>query len=201
MQAEQAHDVRAHLWRRRRREGRDERAARQRLDERRDLLVARPEVVTPLREAVSLVDGDHRDGLLVDDVLEVARAEALRCDVDELVASLGDGREARVGFGEGERAVDVGRGDALLGERVDLVLHQGDQRRDDERESREDQRGDLEADGFACACRHDGERIVPGEQALDHGDLSRPEIAVAVEAAEEFACLVKIRVHDGKFLS
>ena len=59
---EQAHDVLAHLGRRRRGEGGDERAARQRGDEGRDRLVARAEVMAPLGEAVRLVDGDHRDG-------------------------------------------------------------------------------------------------------------------------------------------
>ena len=151
--------------------------------------------MAPLREAVRFVDGDHRDGLLVEDVLEVACIEPLRRDIDELVPALRDGRKARVGLGEGERAVDVSGGDALLDEGVDLVLHQGDQRRDDEREARKDQRRDLEADGFARACRHDGKCVVPCEQALDHGRLRGPEIAVAVEAAQEFARLVKIRVH------
>ena len=151
--------------------------------------------MAPLREAVRLVDGDHRDGLLVEDVLEVAGVEPLWCDVDELVPALCNGRKARVGLGEGERAVDVGGGDALLDEGVDLILHQGDQRRDDEREAWEDQRRNLEADGFARARRHGGERVVPCEQAFDHGRLCGPKIAVAVEAAQEFARLVKIRVH------
>ena len=75
--------------------------------------------MAPLREAVRLVDGDHRDGLLVEDVLEVAGVEPLWCDVDELVPALCNGRKARVGLGEGERAVDVGGGDALLDEGVD----------------------------------------------------------------------------------
>ena len=44
------------------------------------------------------VDGDHRNGLVFDDVLKIIRIEAFRCDVDQLVPAGGDIVEPGFGF-------------------------------------------------------------------------------------------------------
>ena len=192
MEIEQAHDIVADLGRRRGGKGGDERAAREPCDERGDLPVARAEVVSPLRETVCLVDGDHRDGLMLEDVLEIARIEPFGCDVDEFVLAAGDGVEARARFFHRKAAVDIGRRDALLRERINLVLHERDERRDHERDAGKYERGNLEADRFARPCRHDRDRIVSREQAAHDGLLRRAERGISVKFPEQEQSLLEI---------
>ena len=113
IQVQQANDIVLDLRRRRRGEGGDARTVRKRRDERRNSAIARTEVMAPLRKAVRLIDGDHRDGLTLQYVLEIARVETLGRDVDELDFSGCNRREPRVGFACREAAVDASRGDAL----------------------------------------------------------------------------------------
>jgi len=97
-----------------------------------ELQVVGAEVVPPLGDAVRLVDGEERDLRVSELCEEPLVVEALRRDVEQLQApgaeALGDaanlvGAEARVE----PRGVD-----SATGEEVDLVLHQRDQRRDDD---------------------------------------------------------------------
>ena len=72
------------------------------------------------------------------------------------------------------------RGNARALERCDLILHQRDERRDDERDARQEQRGDLIAERLAPARRHDAQRIAPRENGVDEFLLPRAKRAVAV---------------------
>ena len=58
---------------------------------------------------------------------------------------------------------------------VDLVLHQRDQRRDDQRHAVEQQRRQLVAERLAAAGREHRQRAAPGQQRLDHLGLAGPE--------------------------
>jgi hypothetical protein len=53
--------------------------------------------------------------------------------------------------------------DAVLTQGLDLVLHQRDQRRHDNRRAVARQRGDLIAEGFAAPGRHQHERIATAD--------------------------------------
>ena len=64
-------------------------------------------------------------------------------------------------------------------EGVHLVLHEGDQRRYDEREPVEAQRGELVTQRLAAPGRHQRQRVVAGEHAADDLLLQRPEALVA----------------------
>ncbi len=68
-------------------------------------------------------------------------------------------------------------------ERVHLVFHQRDERRDDDRHAVAHQRRQLEAERFAAARRHHDDRVVAGEDGLD--DLALP-LAKSLEP-EEFS--------------
>lgn len=73
--------------------------------------------------------------------------------------------------------VDERGGDPFAVERVHLVFHQGDERRDDEGQSIQLQRGKLIDERLARACGHDDERMLFVEEGLDRFRLpSRKEV-------------------------
>ena len=76
------------------------------------------------------------------------------------------------------RAVQLRRRDAARGQAVDLVLHQRDQRRDDDGDAVVQERRHLVAERFAAAGRQDYERVAP-LQHRGHGlFLQRTEHAL-----------------------
>src|SRR5207249_4308861 len=105
-----------------------------RLDGLTDAPVVGPEIVPPARDAVRLVDDETTDVEPSQRVDEAGRADALGREVEEAQLSRtcasGD-RGARRG---GDLAVQALRGDPQLVQASHLVDHQGDQRRQDERE-------------------------------------------------------------------
>ena len=52
-------------------------------------------------------------------------------------------------------------------ELIDLVLHQGDQRRDDQRQAVQGQGGQLVAEALSAAGGHDAQAILPGQDRRD----------------------------------
>ena len=80
-------------------------------------------------------------------------------------------------------AVDERGGDAELREAIDLVLHQGDERRDDERQPFAGDRRQLIAEAFAAAGGHDAEAILAVENRGNHVALAGPE-GLELEASE-----------------
>ena len=64
-------------------------------------------------------------------------------------------------------------GTPSAGERVDLILHERDQRRDDDRHAVEQQRRQLVAEALARARREHRERAAARQQRLDHLGLAR----------------------------
>ena len=64
-------------------------------------------------------------------------------------------------------------------ERVDLILHQRDERRDDDRELGQDHRRHLIAERLSSARRQHHERVASGEDGLDGGFLSRAKRRIA----------------------
>jgi len=58
----------------------------------------------------------------------------------------------RVFFLRGHRAVQAAGGDARIKRRDDLVFYQGEQRRYDKGQVREDERGRLKTQGLASTC-------------------------------------------------
>ena len=128
--------------------------------------VVGPEVVAPLRDAVRLVDDEEADRHLAQRLEEPGRGEALRRDVEQpqlagarAVEHRAVGLGVLLGVDERDRAAD-----APL-ERLDLVLHQRDERRDDDRQVRAQQRGQLVAERLPGAGRHDDEHVAAGERA------------------------------------
>ena len=102
-----------------------------------DLEVLRAEVVPPFADAVRLVDRDQRDLDVVHEPAEAGVAQPLRGDVYERVGPPPHRRHAPAdlvavqGRGQERGAHSAG------GEGLNLVVHQGHERRDDERRPRQ----------------------------------------------------------------
>jgi hypothetical protein len=84
-----------------------------------------------------------------------------------------------------ERAVDVSGRDVAGVERVDLVLHQRDERRDDQSHAREKQRGQLIAERLPPPGRHHDDNVLSGQHGFDHAGLP---LAEAAETEVSFEC-------------
>ena len=136
--------------------------------------VVGPEVVPPLGDAVRLVDREQVDAALLDRAQEDVRAEALGRAVD-------DPRLAAAHLGEraAHRLLAHRRGDHRhrVPGRVEpppLVVHQRDQRADDDRQVLGRQAGELVAEALAAAGRHHDQRVAPRQRRLDGLALPGP---------------------------
>ena len=76
--------------------------------------------------------------------------------------------------GFGQRRIDEMRHTIVvthLADGIDLILHQSDERRDDDGHPFHEKRRQLVAKRFAAACRHQHKHIVPRKQAANDGFL------------------------------
>ena len=165
------------------------------LVQQRQLEVVLAEVVAPLADAVRLVDREHRQQAALVQRLELGeharRGDALGRGVEEDQAAahhlaLDPRRRLAV-----ERRVEEGGVDAGFLERRDLVLHQRDQRADDDGDAVAgavaDDRRHLVAQALAAAGRHQDERVAAGADVLDDLFLRAAEGGVAEHLAEDLA--------------
>ncbi len=145
--------------------------------------------MTPLRYAVRLVDGEQRNlrsPELRDEALVV---EALGGDVEKLHAAVPKPLRDVTRVVRAQAGVEPCGTDALADQRVDLVLHQRDQRRDDDREAVEQHCRQLVAEALAGPRREHGQRRAPREQCLDDLPLTGAKGIVPEPSAEDFECL------------
>ena len=122
-----------------------------------------------------LVDREQRDLQLLRERAEAVGQQPLRRDVEDLVSA-----EARVAVGlaqllDGHGAVDAAGRDAGVLQGHDLILHERDERGDDQRDPRQQQRRKLIAEALSAARRHDAKHVPPGKRRVDQRLLSRTE--------------------------
>ena len=150
-----------------------------------ELEVVGPEVVAPLRDAVRLVDREERDSSARELREEALVVEALGCDVEELQRAAAEPLADLALLVGTEARVEPGRLDPSSLQEVDLILHQRDQRRDDDRHAVEQQRRQLVAEALPAAGREDGERRPAGQQRLHDAFLPRPKGVEAERRREQ----------------
>ena len=124
--------------------GGGERQHRDVRDELADLLQAavfRAEIMPPLADAVRLVHREGGDPPTDETRQEIGQHQPLGRDVEKLVGPGIKPVDAAAGFISIERGVEKRGRHAAGFELVHLVLHQGDERRDDDRETTADQGG------------------------------------------------------------
>ena len=148
--------------------------------------VIRAEVMAPLADAVRLVHGDQRN-VHVREPFGEAGAEAFGRDVEQIhLTALGCAERRAAGI-EIHRAVEAFSAHADLFQRVHLVGHQRDQRRDDDPAAVAQQCRDLVAERLAAAGRQHREAVTPGEDIGDDILLQAAERVIAVDALQQRA--------------
>ena len=90
-------------------------------------------------------------------------------------------------FVEGEGRVQIRGPHACLVQCVHLVLHQGNQRRDDDGNAIAEQCGDLVAQRLAAAGGHDHQTVAAACHVIDDRFLLTSERAVSEDAIEHLA--------------
>ena len=154
-----------------------------------ELDVLGAEVVAPLADAVRLVDGEEGDaGLETVDALEEALGhERLGGDVQQVELAGVQGAQHAARLVRLERRVVGGGADAGRPQRVDLVLHQRDERRDDDAGAGPDHGRQLVTERLAAARGHEHERVAAGDQVVDDLLLMLPVLGEAEDVAQKGA--------------
>ena len=93
--------------------------------------------------------------------------------------------EPRAGFLFAERGVEKRGGDTTGLELVDLIFHQGDQRRNDDGETGAGEGGELEAQRFSAAGGQEREHVFAREGGVDDVALEWAKSRVAEGALQE----------------
>ncbi len=153
------------------------------------------EVVAPLGEAVHFVDAEEAQWHTGEGVAERFAADSFGRGEDDLVLAVGQRAETARLFGGVKRRVDEGGGDVATGEAVNLILHQGHERREDERDAGRKQGGELIDERFAGAGGHDHQRIAASEDVVDGGFLAGAEgreVEVVMEGGERIQHLREV---------
>ena len=137
-----------------------------------------------------LVDDEQAHAAAGEAIEEAPVREPFRCDEEQGDASRLEVRVAAVLLGAVERGVDEAGRDADRIERLDLVLHQRDQRRDHERAAHFE-RGQYVAEALASAGRHHAEDVVRRER-LKHLGLAGAKVGVAEALLQQLAVAADI---------
>ena len=144
---------------------------------------------------MGLVDGQQVDRQPVEQGVDARGEQGFRGNVEQLDRPAGDIRHVLlVGF-RAERAVEEQRRHPGGAQLLDLVFHQGDQRRDHHGQAGEEQRRDLVAQRLAPAGGHHRQGIFARQHVVDHLALVRAEGVVAEGVFEDgsgglHACIV-----------
>ena len=144
-----------------------------------DAQVVGAEIMAPLADAMGLVHRDRTGPGAPQQRLGRPRGEPFGRDVKQPQLARLEGAQHLgvlvLGIAAGQR----GRGHPRVAERADLVAHQRDQRRDDDRQPRPQQRRKLEAQRLAAARGHDRQHLAAGGDGLDDLLLAGAEIVEA----------------------
>ena len=146
--------------------------------------------MTPLGEAVRLIDGKERNLHLLHGTQEHAAAETLRCHVNEFVFTTLQGGDAVLLLAQRQRAVDHGGRDAAALQGIHLILHQRDQRADHDGHTFHHHRRKLVTQRLSTARGHDHQGVTPRQDVRHHGFLTIQEFAKAEVLPQSFAGIV-----------
>ncbi len=133
-----------------------------------ELPVLRPKVMAPLGDAVGFVDGQARDRHGIEQGEHLPAKQRFRGDIEELRFPAPNALHVPPIALRRQGAVQKDRRHAEHRESVHLVLHEGDERRNDHGEPRKQEGGDLEAERLAAPRRHDRKTVPTLQHAPDH---------------------------------
>lgn len=136
-------------------------------------------LMAPLADAMGFVDGEPADVHLLEHLDGVFLGHAFGGEVEETEFSAqGATPDVFLGFPV-DVAVQASGGNAFGGQLGGLVLHQGDEGRDDDAGLAGDDGRQLIAEAFAAAGGHDGGHVAAIEQATDDSFLLGAETGMA----------------------
>ena len=132
---------------------------------------------------------DHHQGNvdLFGHLDEFGLGQALGRDEHDLVGSLYDALQRRPLFLGRQGAVQLGRLDAQVEQFFSLVFHQGNQWRNHDGGAGQQLGGNLVAQRFAAAGRHDGQGVLAIENTVDHVLLAAAQALDVKHTAQQFA--------------
>ena len=151
-----------------------------------DFQIGGAEVVAPLGDAVSLIDGDKTDVHVAEFRLEEVGGKSLGGDVENLHSTEDAVLEGDDNLFAGESRIDGRSADATATEVLDLILHQSDEWRNNHTSAFPCKGRHLECNGFATTGRHQSQRIVTTTYGLDNLALDPAEIIIAPVLAKDF---------------
>ena len=123
------------------------------------------EIVAPFADAMGLVDREQGDLGFLEQLRKALAAGAFGGDVEQVELAVAErvADGARVFADAGQR----GGANPERGRRADLVVHQRDQRRNDDPGTVTGERGQLVGQRLARAGRHHRERVIPRHRPRD----------------------------------
>ncbi len=166
------------------------------LPQRRKLPVFRAEIVAPFADAMRLVNGEQVHVPLLQIFDKAGQHQPLGRDVEQPKFAVVQAAQSRTRFAGGERRIQKRRGNSGGLQRVHLVFHQRDERRDDDGEAGPHERGQLEAKRFAAAGRQHGEDVLVGERVADDVLLQRAEGTEAEKLFQRREKLFAAKCHE-----
>ena len=157
-----------------------------------DHAVVGTKVMPPLRDAVSLVNGDERGRTFGEHLGKTGNAQSLRCDEEKVeragkIVDAGLTRDGAVEAGVNARDAQV-----ECGELGDLVFHERDERRDDERGSAEGDGGKLVAQRLPCPGGHDEEQVAAFDRGAAHRFLVGAKACEAEDGLQKLGEIFRI---------
>ena len=167
-------DVAAHALGRGRGVGVNARARKTRLQLREPAIFG-PEIMSPLADAVRLVDREAGNLQARRELEKSRRQQPLRRDEYKMMPAAGELALDVTNFHLIHAAMNRRRRIAGQPQRIDLVLHQRDKRRDHDVGAPSDRRRHLVAERLAAPGRHHDQRVAAVESRLNRLELQRPQ--------------------------
>ena len=149
----------------------------------RQLAVFQPEVMAPLTDAMRLVDRERADAQTRGKLEKTRRKQPFRCDEYKVMTARGDLALGTAKLGEIHPAMQRDGRIAAGAQRIDLVLHQRDERRHHDIGASGDRRRRLVAERLTAPGRHHHQRVAALKPRPDRLRLKRPQRLKAPEAA------------------
>jgi len=154
-----------------------DRGAAERLDRTSQAEIVRPEIMTPLRQAMRLVDGETGHPLASKEIQKAGGPETLGGDIEQSAVARADHRKRFPPFLLVLEAVKNRDRKPFRLQHIDLILHQRDQGRHHDRQALREERGQLVAERLPPSGRQDGQDIPPVHHIPDDLLLRTAKVA------------------------
>ena len=141
--------------------------------------IAGPEILSPLRNTVGLVHRQHRQLRMAGKIQKPGRLQTFRRHIDDFITARRSQLQRPGDLILRQGAVDISRMHARLVQRLNLICHQGNQRRHHNGNAGHQKGRKLITQGFSRARGHDSQHILAGQDAVDDLFLPRPERVIA----------------------